>query len=187
MTNSNPSRAAIWARVSSHDQHTENQLHTLRSFANRRDYPVVTEYVTEDSAWTGKHRAALDSALADAHRGVYRVLIVWSIDRLSRQGIEETFRVFRQFRERGVTIISHEEPWLTEASEVQDLMLAIASWLAKRQSNLRSANVKAGLERRRSQGLPLGRPAGSKDRKPRRRSGYVARWENERAQKGGAR
>ena len=38
----------------------------------------------------------------------------------------------------------------------------------------------AGLERRRTEGKPVGRQPGAADKKPRRRSGYVVRWERER-------
>jgi DNA invertase Pin-like site-specific DNA recombinase len=36
----------------------------------------------------------------------------------------------------------------------------------------------SGLERAKRQGKTLGRPAGSKDGKPRRKSGYLLRWAN---------
>jgi len=41
----------------------------------------------------------------------------------------------------------------------------------------------AGLARRKAEGKPVGRRAGSKDRRPRKRSGYVARRERERARR----
>jgi putative DNA-invertase from lambdoid prophage Rac len=52
--------------------------------------------------------------------------------------------------------------------------------MAAEESRRRSERTKAGLDRRRRQGLPVGRQPGSADKKPRRRSGYVARWERER-------
>jgi hypothetical protein len=42
--------------------------------------------------------------------------------------------------------------------------------------------AKAAMARRRAAGLPVGRQPGGKDVKPRKRSGYVARWERERGQ-----
>jgi DNA invertase Pin-like site-specific DNA recombinase len=55
--------------------------------------------------------------------------------------------------------------------------------MARAESARRSERVRAGLARRKAQGEPVGRRAGSKDRNPRRRSGYVARWERERARR----
>ncbi len=37
--------------------------------------------------------------------------------------------------------------------------------------------MKAGLERRKAEGLPVGRQPGAMDKTPRRRSGYVAAYE----------
>lgn len=173
--------AAVWARVSTEDQEAANQLHAL---AERRDLEVVKTYNLTASAWKGEHRDTFRQCLLDAHHGHFRVLVVWAIDRLSREGVEETFRAVRQLREAGATVISLQEPWLTASPEVQDLMLAVAAWMAEQESRRRSERVKAGLARRKAQGLPVGRQPGARDREPRKRSGYVARWERERAGKG---
>ena len=45
------------------------------------------------------------------------------------------------------------------------------------------ARVNDGLERARKNGARLGRPAGSKDKKRRRLSGYNLRWSKERGEK----
>lgn len=56
-----------------------------------------------------------------------------------------------------------------------------AESLADEESQRRSALTKAGIARRKAAGLPVGRQPGAADKKPRKRSGYVARWERERA------
>ncbi|GAA5119247.1 recombinase family protein [Haloechinothrix salitolerans] len=170
--------AAVWARVSTEGQDPTNQLLAL---AAHREYDVVTTYELHASAWKGHHHDVLKQALDDAHRGRFKVLIVFALDRLSREGAEATLRVVRQFRERGVAIISHEEPWLTASPEIQDVLLAFAGWMAQQSSKRKSENIKAGLAKRKAQGLPVGRQPGAKDRKPRKRSGYMARWERQRA------
>ena len=69
-----------------------------------------------------------------------------------------------------------QEPWTEASGELLDLLLAIAGWVARMESNRRSERTKAGLQRAVSQGKRLGRPPGSKDRKKRSRRGYFARW-----------
>ena len=69
----------------------------------------------------------------------------------------------------------------TADPRLAELPGAIYGWMAAEESRRRSERVKAGLARRKAEGKPVGRRAGSKDRKPRRRSGYYARWEHERA------
>jgi putative DNA-invertase from lambdoid prophage Rac len=175
-------RCAIWARVSKDEQESGNQLGQLRAEAARRGLEVAAEYVLDGlSAWTGAHREQLRRALDDAWAGRYEVLFVWALDRLERGGIEPTLRVMRQLRERGVVVVSLQEPWTDASGEMQELLTAIMAWVARMESERRSERVRAGLARRKAQGLRVGRQPGAADKAPRKRSGYVARWERERA------
>ncbi len=176
-------KAAIWARVSSREQDTANQLPALREWARNRGYEVVAEYVLEESAWNGKHQSKLAEALEDARMGRYQVLMVWALDRLSREGIEPTLKVIRQFRERGVQVISKQEPWTDVAGEAAELVTSVMAWVANMESKRKSERVKAALVQRKQAGLPVGRQPGAMDRGPRRKSGYYGRWERYRAAK----
>ncbi len=69
-----------------------------------------------------------------------------------------------------------QEPWTEAGGELLDLLLAIAGWVARMESNRRSERTKAGLARAVAQGKRLGRPPGSKDKKKRSRRGYLLRW-----------
>ena len=179
-----PIRAAIWLRVSTSEQETDNQVPDVEQFAAHHGYELAMRYTVSDTAWKdgggAEYRATLQRALDDAHAGKFRVLIVWALDRIVREGAEEALRIFRQFRQRGVMVVSVKESWLNGAPEVQDILIAFAGWMAARESDRRSERVKAGLARRRDvDGKPIGRQPGRKDLKPRRRSGYVAMWEKD--------
>jgi DNA invertase Pin-like site-specific DNA recombinase len=181
VVNGTGEQAAIWARVSTQEQATANQTDALRSWAQARGFEIVTTYELEESAFNGKHRAKLNEALDDARLGRYTVLLVWALDRLSREGPEAMLAVMRQFRERGVRVLSLQESWTDGPPEMQELLSAFFGWMAKQESVRRSERTKAGLARRRAQGVVLGRPVGSRDRKKRKRAGYVRRWDGERA------
>ncbi len=113
-------------------------------------------------AWTGAHREQLRQALDDARTGRYEVLLVWALDRLERGGIEPTLRVMRQLRERGVLVISLQEPWTNAGGEMQELLTAIMAWVARIGSQRRSERVRAGLARRKAAGLPVGGSPGQR-------------------------
>jgi DNA invertase Pin-like site-specific DNA recombinase len=49
--------------------------------------------------------------------------------------------------------------------------------MTQQESRRKSERIRAGLERRRAEGKPVGRQAGAVDKKARKRSGYVASWE----------
>jgi DNA invertase Pin-like site-specific DNA recombinase len=68
------------------------------------------------------------------HRGEFSVLVVWAVDRLCRQGIEELLRLIRELRERNVSLVSHQEPWLNGSDATSELLAAVAAWIATQES-----------------------------------------------------
>jgi DNA invertase Pin-like site-specific DNA recombinase len=178
--------AGVWLRVSTSEQASENQRPDVDHFAAHHGYTVTATYELRDSAWNGgkdggDYKAALQQALDDAWAGKFSVLIIWALDRITREGAEGALKVIRQFRERGCTIVSVKESWLNGSPEVQDVLVAFAGWMAQQESQRRSERVKAGLARKQRDNPEFrpGRQPGAKDKagRPRRRSGYVAAWE----------
>jgi DNA invertase Pin-like site-specific DNA recombinase len=177
--------AGVWIRVSTGHQDADNQVPDIERFAAHHGHEITARYEVSESAWNGgkdggEYRATLQRALDDAWAGKFSVIIVWALDRITREGAEGALRIIRQFRERGCTVVSVKESWLNGAPEVQDVLVAFAGWMAQQESGRRSERIRAGLARRRSEGKSVGRQPGAADRKPRKRSGYVARWERER-------
>lgn len=169
-------QAAIWLRVSSGEQHAENQLPALEALAARRGLEVVKVYEVSESAWRGGHQRALSEVYADARLGKFAVLLTWALDRLSREGVGPTLEIVNRLGKAGVEVWSLQEPWLETSGELRDLLLAMVGWVARYESNRRSERTKAGIARAREDGKQIGRPIGSRDKKRRRRSGYFARY-----------
>lgn len=180
--NGEPVKAAVWARVSTADQHPENQK--LTEWAQRRGVEVVAEFTVLDSAWkstNGKGRefdAARAELLEGARRGDYQLVVIWSLDRWSRRGIRDSLTTLERLWDAGCDVWSQQEPFVEVPSEVRPLMVSVFAWVAEMESKRRSERTKAGLARRKErEGLPVGRQPGAADKKPRRRSGYVSAWE----------
>ena len=169
-------KAAILCRVSDAGQYTDNQLADLTAWAERRGFDVVATYEFQESAWKGAHQKQLSEVYRDARTGKFQVLLVWALDRLSREGPLATLEIVHRLGKSGVQVWSYQEPWTEAGGELLDLLLAIAGWVARMESNRRSERTKAGLARALTQGKRLGRPPGSKDRKKRSRRGYLLRW-----------
>jgi DNA invertase Pin-like site-specific DNA recombinase len=177
--------AALWFCASTGEQDSDTQVSDLERFTAHHGYDVVQAYTVSESAWDGgkhggEYKRVLQRALDDADTGTFSVLVVWALDQITREGPGGALRIIRQFRERGCTVVSVKESWLNGSAEVQDVLVAFAGWMAQQESAKRSEQIKAGLARRSAEGKPVGRQPGSIDKKPRRRSGYVARWERER-------
>ena len=169
-------RAAIWVRVSSAPQHTENQLPDLYALAQRRGMKVVEVYELHESAWRGAHKKVLSQVYQDARLGRFDTLLVWALDRLSREGISATLEIVDRLGRSGVRVVSLQEGWSEVDGPLRELLLSIVAWVARMESERRSERTKAGLARAIAQGKKLGRPSGSKDSKKRKRSGYFARY-----------
>ena len=78
---------AIYARVSTDDkgQTPDNQLLQLRAWCERMGYPVVREYVEHEKGGKGaEYRKQLAAMFAGAARREFDLLLVWSLDRLTR-------------------------------------------------------------------------------------------------------
>src|SRR5258708_16568693 len=79
-------RVALYTRVSTDNQTTENQERELRQIAERRGWDVVHVYT--DNGISGakgrKDRPGLDAMLKDAQRKRFDLVACWAIDRLRR-------------------------------------------------------------------------------------------------------
>lgn len=175
-------KCCIWIRVSTADQSASNQLPELTAIAEQRGWEIVRTYEVKDSAWKqGTRESGYDIAraqmLLDAHQGVFRYALCWSLDRLTRRGIEDAFALTRQLDNSGVTLVSSQDPWLSTADPfAREIMMSIFASVAKYESARRSERTRAGNARRAAEGLPLGRQRGAKDRKPRSPEGSRREW-----------
>ena len=79
-------RAAIYARVSTDGQTTDNQLRELRATADRHGWQIVEEFVDRgiSGAKGREKRSAFDKLWKGAERKDFDVVMVWAVDRLGR-------------------------------------------------------------------------------------------------------
>lgn len=77
-------RVAIYARVSTIDQHCDNQLLELRRYVEARGWRVFKEFVDEGISGSKDRRPALDELLKAGRRRRFDILLCWRLDRLGR-------------------------------------------------------------------------------------------------------
>jgi DNA invertase Pin-like site-specific DNA recombinase len=153
------SRAALYARVSTKDkrQDTANQLDQLRQFALTQGWAIVHEYV--DRA-TGKHsdREQFQQLFQDASQRKFDVVLFWSLDRFSREGVRETLNHLERLTGYGVGWRSFAEQYLDSCGTFRDAVLGILATIAKQERIRLSERTLAGLQRARKEGRVGGRP-----------------------------
>ena len=146
------------------------QVEVQLRFSQRRRATVVRQYVLVASAYQGEHQGQLHDLYQRADRREVDAVYVWALDRLSREGIAATLAALRPLYSRGIRVISLRESWLEALAQpaLWDFLIAIFGWVAEQESARRSERTRAGQARAISQGKRIGRPKGSKDRRPRR-------------------
>jgi putative DNA-invertase from lambdoid prophage Rac len=148
-------RAAIYARVSTVDQHVENQLVELRQYVERRGWTAV-EFIDRGVSGAKDKRPALDALVKDAKRRRFDVLVVWRLDRLGRN-LRHLVTLLEELQSIGVVFVSLGEgiDCTTPAGKLQ---LHILAALAEFERERIRERVMAGLQRARAAGRQLGRP-----------------------------
>jgi DNA invertase Pin-like site-specific DNA recombinase len=156
-------RAAVYLRISTRDgsQTEENQRRQLRTFAEQEGYQVAGEYVDHESGRKGRReRSGFNRVFEAAENREFDLLLFWSLDRFSREGIRKTIAYLRQLDALGVGFPSYTEPYLSTENElVRHILLGVLSYLAEMEANKISRRTKAGMERARAEGKQIGRPS----------------------------
>ena len=160
-------KAVIYSRVSTQEQSTANQVEALKSLAQHRGYEVVEVYSETESAWKSGHQRELARLIASAQRHKFDLVLVWALDRLSREGALAILELVKKFNTWGVKLYSYQEPWTEAPGELGELLYALVGWVAQMESHRRSERTKAGIERYRQE-KPWGRPKGALDKRVRK-------------------
>lgn len=163
-------RAVIYARVSTGEQNLDNQIDKLKIMQSLQNYTLVHTYVDITSGGSA-NRPDFQQMLEDARMRKFDIILVWSLDRFSREGINNTLAYLNKLKAHGVSIKSLQEPWLdTSESGMGDLLIAIFSWVAEQERKRISERTKAGLVNAKNVGKR------GKDKHPRNKLGYYRRW-----------
>jgi DNA invertase Pin-like site-specific DNA recombinase len=155
---------AIYCRVSTRDkgQDFTNQLLALREFAAKQGWTIVNEYIDQQSA-KDDDRPAFRQMFEDASRRRFDVLLFWSLDRLSREGVLETLQHLQRLTSYGVAWRSFTEQYLDSTGIFREAVIGILAAIAKQERVRLAERTRAGLERVRREGRKLGRPAACVD------------------------
>ena len=138
-------------------QDTENQLIQLREYCARQEWQIVEEYIDRLSGKTGQ-RDAFKQLFEGAAQRKFDLVLVWALDRFTREGVYETFGYVSKLQKYGILFESYTEAHFRTTGAAGELMLAVAAWIAKQERQRISDPTKAGLERAVKAGKKCGRP-----------------------------
>jgi DNA invertase Pin-like site-specific DNA recombinase len=151
-------RVALYLRVSTTEQTTENQRMELNRVAKRRGWKVVEVY--EDLGISGakarSQRPAFAKMLQDATHRQFDVIAAWSVDRLGRS-LQDLVTFLNEIKVLEIDLYLHQQA-LDTATPVGRAMFNMCGVFAEFERSMIQERIKAGLARARAQGKRLGRP-----------------------------
>lgn len=186
-------KVAIYTRVSTTDQNPETQKQMIEDYCNRQpDYQIFDVYEDVISGKTGS-RPEFNRLIEDMRERKFDVIAVYKLDRIGRS-LQHLLQLFEEFRNRNIEFISITQNINTCTPEGR-LMLKMLMLLAEYERELIVSRTRDTLNRYQNQidkhghftsrkgkrVKKLGRPKGSKDSEPRRKSGYYRRWERKKS------
>src|SRR2546423_15520914 len=148
-------RAAIYARVSTREQDNQNQLLQRRQFATTQGWTIIAEYCDEVSGSTSD-RPHFQAMFQAASRRQFDILLFWSLDRLSREGVLETLQYLNRLTGYGVSWRSFTEQYLDSTGIFREAVIGILAAIAKQERVRLGERTRAGLDRVRREGKRLG-------------------------------
>ncbi len=157
-------RVAIYLRVSTDKQTTDNQRRELEGVAARSGWQVIQIYKDEGvSGAKGRDkRPGLDAMMKGVNRKEFDMVAAWSVDRLGRS-LTDLLSILQGLHEKGVGLFLHQQglDTTTSAGKAMFQMLGV---FAEFERGIIRERVNAGLARARAIGAEGQRRRHSQDR-----------------------
>jgi DNA invertase Pin-like site-specific DNA recombinase len=150
-------RVAIYLRVSTSKQDTDNQRRELEAVAQRSGWHVVQ--VFEDAGISGAKgrdkRPGLDAMLKAVNSREFDMVASWSVDRLGRS-LTDLLSILQSLHDKGVDLFLHQQG-LDTSTTAGKAMFQMLGVFAEFERGIIRERVNAGLARARAKGTKLGR------------------------------
>jgi len=150
-------RVAIYLRVCTSKQDTENQLRELSAVADRSGWEIWKVY--EDAGISGAKgrdkRPGLDAMLRAVNAREFDMVAAWSVDRLGRS-LTDLLGILQSLHEKGVDLFLHQQG-LDTSTTAGKAMFQMLGVFAEFERGIIRERVNAGLARAKANGTKLGR------------------------------
>jgi DNA invertase Pin-like site-specific DNA recombinase len=155
-------KAAIYARISTPDQHLNTQLYDLRKLAAQRGFEITREYCDQGISGSKARRPGLDSMMNDARRGEFSIVLVSAFDRIARS-TKNFLEIVDELGSVNIEFVSAREA-IDTSGPMGRMFLTMVGSIAELERSLIVERIKAGMRRAKMEGRTLGRAPLSVDR-----------------------
>ena len=146
---------ALYCRVSTADQTTDNQRLELEQVADRAGW-TITQTFTDVISGTRAKRPGLDALMLAVTRKDVDMVMVWDVSRLGRS-LSHLVSLLEEFHAKGVNLYFHQQG-IDTTTPAGKAMFGIMGVFSEWERGMIQERVKAGLNRAKAQGKRLGRP-----------------------------
>jgi DNA invertase Pin-like site-specific DNA recombinase len=149
-------RVALYLRVSTGEQTTENQRLELARVVERSGWNTAAVYEDTVSGAKGRaERPQYDRMLKDATRREFEIVAAWSVDRLGRS-LHDLLGFLNELNQLGVDLYLHQQA-LDTGTPAGRAMFSMCGVFAEFERALIRERVIAGQMRARANGKRIGR------------------------------
>jgi DNA invertase Pin-like site-specific DNA recombinase len=150
-------RVAIYLRVSTDKQTTNNQRRELEAVADRSGWKIVKVY--QDAGISGAkgrdQRPGLDGLMKAVNAREFDMVAAWSVDRLGRS-LTDLLGILQGLHDKGVDLFLHQQG-LDTSTTAGKAMFQMLGVFAEFERGIIRERINAGLARARANGVKLGR------------------------------
>ena len=151
-------KVVIYARVSTNDQTTENQILKLKTIVEKNAWELTEIYIDEGiSGAKGRDkRPEFNRLCKDMVRRKFDRILVWDVSRLGRS-LQHLVEFLNEALTTRTDLYIHQSG-LDTSTPSGRMMFQIIGVFAEFERTIISERVRAGLQRAQSKGKVLGRP-----------------------------
>ena len=149
-------KAAIYSRVSTDKQTTDNQIRELMEVAKRHQWTVEAVYSDVISGATDR-RPELDKMMEAVARKEIDIILAWDVSRLGRS-LQHLVSLLSEIHAKGINLFLHQSG-IDTTTPSGKAMFQMMGVFAEFERSMISERVRSGLDRAKAQGKKLGRPA----------------------------
>lgn len=157
-------KVALYARVSKDKadsrgklQNPENQLAPMREYCQRMQWEISAEFIDRVTGGTSD-RPQFQAMMGRVRQRHFDIILVWALDRFSREGIVNTMAYVKQLRDYKTILKGHDDLWLDTGKEgTNDVVLGMMAYFANEELKKIQNRTKAGLATSEKKGIKGGR------------------------------
>jgi DNA invertase Pin-like site-specific DNA recombinase len=152
-------KTAVYARVSTADQHNAIQIRELTEYVERRGWELAATY--QDTMSGAKaNRPGLDKLMADARQRRFDAVLVWKLDRFGRSLVHCASGI-QELSSLGIRFIATSQGLDTdESNPASKLLMHILAAVAQFERELIRERVSAGMRNAKARGTRSGKAIG---------------------------